>query len=120
MKASQLAGGIVNKVRNIVDATTDLVLSGVDQEIVVDRTAGTNIVVPVGLEVGKTFRIHDIGAGRVAFQGQTVGLDSVTLLSTIGLGSLAVSLSQYNVIDLVVIAANTVIVKGDVHLEEEK
>lgn len=113
MKATQLAGGIVNKVRNIVDATTDLVLSGVDQEIVVDRTAGTTVVVPVGLEVGKTFRLHDIGAGRVTLEGQTVGegLDSVTLLSTSGL---FVSLSQYNVIDLVVIAANTVIVKGDV------
>lgn len=107
MKATQLTNGIVNKVRNIVDATTDLVLSGVDQEIVVDRTAGTTVVVPVGLEVGKTFRLHDIGAGRVTLEGQTVGLDSVTLLSTSGL---FVSLSRYNVIDLVVIAANTVIV----------
>lgn len=119
MKAYQLAGGIVNKVRNIVDATTDLVLSGVDQEIVVNRAAAVYIIIPLNLEVGTTFRLHDIGAGRLTLVGQTDGPVSVTLLSESGSG-LFVSLAQNNVIDLIVIAANTVMVKGNGNVEEEK
>lgn len=112
MKASQLSGGIVNKVRTITGVTTtDLTLTYNDQEVVVDRAAPTTIVVPVNLEVGKTFRLHDIGAGRLTLQGQTVGPTTVSLLSESGL---FVSLAQYNVIDLIVISANTVIVKGNV------
>jgi len=112
MKASQLSGGIVNKVRTITGVTTtDLTLTYSDQEVVVNRAAAVNITIPVNLEVGKTFRLHDIGAGRLTLVGQTDGPVSVTLLSESGL---FVSLAQYNVIDLIVIAANTVIVKGNV------
>lgn len=112
MKASQLSGGIVNKVRTITGVTTtDLTLTYSDQEVVVNRAAAVNITIPVNLEVGKTFRLHDIGAGRLTLVGQTVGLVSVTLLSESGS---FVSLAQNNVIDLIVIAANTVMVKGNV------
>lgn len=112
MKASQLSGGIVNKVRTITGVTTtDLTLTYSDQEVVVNRAAAVNITIPVNLEVGKTFRLHDIGAGRLTLVGQTAGPVSVTLLSESGL---FVSLAQYNVIDLIVIAANTVMVKGNV------
>lgn len=112
MKASQLSGGIVNKVRTITGVTTtDLTLTYSDQEVVVNRAAAVDITIPVNLEVGKTFRLHDIGAGRLTLVGQTDGLVSVTLLSESGL---FVSLAQYNVIDLIVIAANTVMVKGNV------
>lgn len=112
MKASQLSGGIVNKVRTITGVTTtDLTLTYSDQEVVVNRAAAVNITIPVNLEVGKTFRLHDIGAGRLTLVGQTDGPVSVTLLSESGL---FVSLAQYNVIDLIVIAANTVMVKGNV------
>lgn len=112
MKASQLSGGIVNKVRTITGVTTtDLTLTYSDQEVVVNRAAAVNITIPVNLEVGKTFRLHDIGADRLTLVGQTDGPVSVTLLSESGL---FVSLAQYNVIDLIVIAANTVMVKGNV------
>ena len=112
MKASQLSGGIVNKVRTITGVTTtDLTLTHIDQEVVVNRATAVDITIPVNLEVGKTFRLHDIGAGRLTLVGQTVGSVSVTLLSESGL---FVSLAQNNVIDLIVIAANTVMVKGNV------
>lgn len=112
MKASQLSGGIVNKVRTITGVTTtDLTLTYSDQEVVVNRAAAVNITIPVNLEVGKTFRLHDIGVDRLTLVGQTDGPVSVTLLSESGL---FVSLAQYNVIDLIVIAANTVMVKGNV------
>lgn len=116
MKASQLSGGIVNKVRTITGVTTtDLTLTYNDQEVVVNRAAAVNITIPVNLEVGKTFRLHDIGAGRLKLVGQTDGPVSVTLLSESGSG-LFESMAQNNVIDLIVIAANTVMVKGNVNI----
>ena len=111
MKAKNLVGGIVNNVRNIINADTDLVLKATDQEVVITRTAATVITVPLGLEVGKTFTLYDMGAGRVTVVGQTVGLNSVSLVSE---STTFVSTGQYGVIRLAVVAANTVVVSGSV------
>lgn len=118
MKATQLSGGIVNKVRVIDDSITNpttltnaLILKYDDQEVVVDRADAKTVLIPVGVQVGKTYRIIDIGAARCTVAGQTVGLDTVTVNSVSGL---FVSTDQYGVIDIVVVGTNDCVVTGAV------
>lgn len=126
MEAKQLNGGIINKVRVIDNSiinsvqtpnalTNALVLKFQDQEVVVNRTDAVTLTIPLGTPIGKTYRIIDIGAGRLTLIGESVTIEMVT--TTVELNSVSglfVSTARYGVIDIVVVGTNKCVVTGAV------
>lgn len=103
MKSNQLVGGVIN---SSVTVTVNTALVVANQSVVVNSGTAKTVTIPLGLPVGKTFTIINKGAGNVTIAG-AVG---ITKNSLSGLFVVA----QYGVAKIEVIAADEVIVSGNV------
>lgn len=103
MKSNQLVGGVVNKVKTV---TADYTVTAKDQVIVVNSADPVIVTLPLALEVGKNYRVVQLGVGSVTVAGAvgvTVRFPSL-LTTTVA--------ARYSVIDIDVLSLNVAVVSG--------